>query len=177
MKRIDFPGFYVLAYDDSLDARLSPSEEAAQVGTRGSDSAAAGGARKGAIPALEQLLVLLGPRFCPKAYGVAWFEPMRTAGVRIDRQKLPLQLLVAAEFDAHGHDRHRILAAVYHVDTEPVVPETVDPALRPDTQLDAGAIDLAPEVAQAQRGAEQRDAQGNGVHSAESARPVSDSQP
>lgn len=177
MKRFDFPDFYVIAYQRELEARLAPAEQTSQIARGPGGDAAAGRARERASSSLDELVILLGTGFCPEGYGVAWFEPIGAAPSAIERQKLPLKLLVAAELNADGCERHRILAAVYHLDAETAVARAVDPSLWPDAKLDASAVPFAPEIDQPEHGAEQGNGEGNSVHSPQPARRAAAAQP
>lgn len=146
MKRYPINDLIVEVYDDEIDVRSLSPENAAEVAGAANGGVAAGGAREGATTALDQFLVLLSPRLRAEGYGVVWFEPIRTTPLLVDRHELPLKLLVAAQEDAHGTNRHRILAAVYHVEAEAGLTGAVGPRPGHDQQLDAVAIQRAPKV-------------------------------
>ncbi|AHF93693.1 hypothetical protein OPIT5_29445 [Opitutaceae bacterium TAV5] len=159
----------VVCYGGKVDVQsLAGTQEAAQVARSSRAGAAASRAGKGAPAGRPEYVIFLSPRFCPKGYRIAWFQPVGAAAVGVDRDKLPLQLLVATQLHPHGHDRYRILAAVYDLDAHPVVSRTVDPATGDDTKLDPAAVKLPPEVDDAEHRAQRGDREGDGIHAPDS---------
>ncbi len=157
-RRVRLADCELVIYDAALD--VLPAQHAAEVTGGAGGEMAAGGAGKGALPKFDELVILLGPGFRPKSYGIMWVQPVGAAR-GVQGEKMPFKLLLAAEPDADGHDRHRILAAVYHLDGQPVGAVASGPRPGDDQQLDAVAVQGAPQVDHAEHSTEERDPKGN----------------
>jgi hypothetical protein len=176
MKSLRFGDYLAVTFDDRCDLRLASPQEPAEIWGTAGEPPAARGACECASSLLPEFVILLDPGLCPETHRIAWFQPIG-APVRIQGEKLPLQLLVSSQLNADGRDRHRILAAIYDLNAKTAATGGIDPPARHDAQFHSGAIKIAPQVDKAEQCAEERDAEGNTIHASDPAAGAADRQP